>query len=78
MIDDHGNVGTYAGLGIGPGVGMGSSIGLSGSVSNAFNICGIGGPFTNVSLGGGEGAGATADFYSGRGPGPNGFVMEEA
>jgi RHS repeat-associated protein len=74
VIDDHGNVGAYGGGGEGVGVGFGGFLGVGGSLSNASNICGIAGPFQNLSAGGGSGAGATAEIYTGQGLGPNGFV----
>ena len=74
VIDDHGNVGSYWGWGAGTGAGTGWSAGAGFSFSNANDICGIGGPFANVSAAGGDGFGGNAEYYTGSGDGPNGSV----
>ena len=74
VVDTHGNVATYDGWGAGVGEGAGFSGGVSGSISNANTVCGIGGPFANISVTGGDGAGASADYFTGSGNGPGGVV----
>jgi RHS repeat-associated protein len=60
-----------------PGLGEGLSGqgGISVAVSNAHTVCGLGGPFLNVSgTGGYTGIAGTADYFTGAGDGPNGVV----
>ena len=76
VVDDQGNVAVYKGYGGGAGVGAGFEGGLSFAVSNAYNVCGIGGPFAQASgTAGIEGAAATGDYFAGSGNGPNGLVQ---
>ena len=64
-IDTSGHIGTYSGGGLGLGVGAKGSSGVSFGLSNASTICGLSGPFTDVSVGGGAGAAGTGDFFYG-------------
>ncbi|HET7212008.1 MAG TPA: RHS repeat-associated core domain-containing protein [Terriglobia bacterium] len=74
-IDQHGHVAFYYGKGIGAGQGASGSAGLQFGTSNAYTNCGLAGPFQNASgTFGGEGVGATADVFQGKGNGPNGTV----
>jgi RHS repeat-associated protein len=74
-VDTHGNVATYDGGGGGLGEGAGASGGVSVGVSNADTVCGLGGPFLNVSgTGGIDGLAGTADYFTGAGNGPGGVV----
>jgi len=74
VIDHHGHVAFFKGWGYGVGAGAGASLGVQAGVSNANTVCGIGGPFDNVSGTGGGEAAATIDYYQGRGDGPGGRV----
>ena len=75
VIDTQGNVAVYNGYGVGLGEGAGAAGGVSFAVSNAYNVCGIGGPFAQASgTGGFSGAAATADYFTGAGDAPNGIV----
>lgn len=74
-IDTHGHFGTYTMRGVGLGEGAGASAGISVGVSNANTICGLGGPFLNVSgTAGVDGLGGTGDYFEGAGDGPGGIV----
>ena len=74
-IDTHGHFGTYTMRGVGLGEGAGASAGISVGVSNANTICGLGGPFLNVSgTAGVDGLGGTGDYFEGAGDGPGGVV----
>jgi RHS repeat-associated protein len=64
-FDTQGHVGTYAGGGLGLGNGVKGSGGVSFGTSNAKTICGLSGPFTNISFGGGVGASGTGDYFQG-------------
>ena len=75
VIDTQGNVAVYDGYGVGLGEGAGVAGGVSFAASNAYNVCGIGGPFAQASgTGGFSGAAATADYFTGAGDAPNGIV----
>jgi RHS repeat-associated protein len=73
-FDSNGNVGTYWGSGVGVGVGAGAYGGVGGALSNANDICGLGGPFMNLSGAAGSGASGTGDYFTGSGNGPGGVV----
>ena len=74
-IDTHGHFGTYSVRGVGLGEGAGASAGISIGVSNANTICGLSGPFLNVSgTAGVDGLGGTGDYFEGAGDGPGGVV----
>jgi RHS repeat-associated protein len=74
-VDTHGNVATYDGWGGGLGEGAGASGGVSLGFSNANTVCGLGGPFLNLSgTGGVDGLAGTADYFTGAGNGPGGVV----
>jgi RHS repeat-associated protein len=75
-IDTEGHiavVNTYTPFG-GLGEGAGGSGGISFAVSNARTVCGLGGPFINISGTGGYGLWGTGDYFTGPGDGPNGIV----
>jgi len=72
VLDHCGNIGTYSTIGGGLGAGARVSGGISFSASNAKFISDLAGPFANGSLGGGWGANASGDYYTG--PSDNGFV----
>jgi RHS repeat-associated protein len=72
VADGAGNIGTYTCGGGGLGMGARVSGGISTSVSNAMTISDLSGPFTNGSLGGGWGANASGDYFTG--PSDNGWV----
>ncbi|PYU53113.1 MAG: hypothetical protein DMG48_02425 [Acidobacteria bacterium] len=59
----------------GLGEGLSGSGGVSFGFSNARSVCGLGGPFLNVSgTGGYTGVAGTVDYFTGAGDGPNGVV----
>ena len=64
-FDGQGHFGSYWGTGVGVGAGAKASGGISLAGSNGQSICDLRGPFGNVSLGGGEGAAGTADYFQG-------------
>lgn len=72
VIDDNGNIGTYTTGGGGLGMGARASGGISISFSNAQTISDLSGPFSSGSLGGGWGANASGDYFTG--PSNNGWV----
>ena len=54
--------------------GAGGFGGISVNVSDARTVCGLGGPFYNISASGGDGFAGTVDYFTGQGDGPNGVV----
>ena len=73
VCDNKGHCGIYHTVGGGPGLGAKASGGLSFSASNAKTICDLGGPFSNLNLGGGAGLDAEANGWTGSSP--NGRVV---
>jgi len=71
-IDIHGAIAFNSSAGGGAGVGAGGSWGINVSLSNAKNVCDLGGPFQNVNAGGGAGAYYSATGFTG--PSPDGQV----
>jgi RHS repeat-associated protein len=59
-----------------PGVaeGAGGFGGITVAVSDAHTVCGLGGPFYNVSASAGDVVAGTVDYFTGKGDGPNGYV----
>ena len=66
-IDGHGEIAAFYSGGGGPGIGVGASGGVFVGASNANTVCDLGGPFANLSLGGGWGPDATGDAFLGYG-----------
>ena len=66
-IDGRGEIAPIYGGGGGLGIGTGASGGVFIGASNANSVCDLGGPFDNLSLGGGWGPDATGDAFYGRG-----------
>jgi hypothetical protein len=74
-IDGQGHIGIVNSHGLGGGEGLGGSARVSFGGSNAKSICGLQGPFVNVSgTAGVSGLGGTGDYFTGKGDGPNGVV----
>ncbi|MBI5506115.1 MAG: RHS domain-containing protein, partial [Deltaproteobacteria bacterium] len=66
-IDGHGNIAPYSYWGHGVPLGTGGlSGGVQQAVSNADDVCGLGGWFDDISLGGGWGPSATGDGFWGK------------
>jgi len=66
-IDGNGDIAPIYGAGGGLGVGAGVSGGVFIGTSNGNTVCDLGGPFDNLSLGGGWGPDATGDAFYGHG-----------
>ena len=71
-IDGQGNIGTYLVAGGGAGAGANASAGLTLGGSNGQTICDLGGPFGNISVGGGVGPAGSLDVF--QGPSDHGLV----
>jgi hypothetical protein len=71
-FDRHGGFGTYWSWGGGIGLGAKFTGGLGYDYSNAEYICDLGGPFSDASLGGGDGVGGNVHMF--QGPSPHGMV----
>ncbi|MHB8405520.1 MAG: RHS repeat-associated core domain-containing protein [Gammaproteobacteria bacterium] len=66
-IDGHGEIAPFYAGGFGAGLGSGLSGGVFIGASNANTVCDLGGPFDNLSIGGGWGPDATGDAFYGYG-----------
>jgi len=73
-FDLRGNIAAYYGAGGGHGVGASAEAGVQVGDSNAYTVCGLRGPFTQVSSTAGAEAGGTIDVFEGSGNGPGGVV----
>jgi hypothetical protein len=73
-FDGHGHIAVYSSTGGGKSVGASAGAGGQFGLSNADTVCGLGGPFANVSASFGDGGGGTIDGFGGRGDGPGGVV----
>lgn len=74
VFDSSRHIGVYWGSGAGAGEGLGFSAGLQAGAANGNSICGMIGPFENVSGTGGEGMAGTVDYFQGEGDAPGGIV----
>ncbi len=64
-FDSSGNIALYGTFGLGAGAGGGGDAGLTVQISNAPTVADLGGPFGNISGGGGVIGGGTIDGFSG-------------